>query len=266
MQIIFLGTGPSVAIPRKGHRDPVCSAARKGGKSRRGRSAALVFDAGKTILIDAGPDIFEQLTKNKPKRIDLVLLTHGHADAAGGIRDLSRWISKHMPGETVPVYTDVTTKRRLGNRLARENHLKFHHLRAYKTIRSGRSTILPFPVKHSFLPGFPTFGFRFGKRLAYASDVRLLPPKSKGIIKNIDTFVLDAAAYLKRRIPSHLGADQAIALAQELKIKHLILTQIGHTYPPHELAERQLQSYLKQQKTRRPSQVRLAFDRMQINL
>ena len=88
MTLTFLGTGPAAAIPRRGCRCSACVDARRGGKSRRTRSAVLVMDGKTAILIDAGPDILGQLKRERIRRFDAVLLTHGHSDATGGLRDL----------------------------------------------------------------------------------------------------------------------------------------------------------------------------------
>lgn len=260
MRLLFLGTGPAVALPRPGHRDPLCTDARRGGKSRRRRSAAVVSGNAWTVLIDAGPDITEQLNSARPARLDAVLLTHAHADAAGGLRDLDRWVARHWPTSTIPVFTDGMTKRRLAARHPHLKNLHFVSTPSFQPLPLKKIVIRPFPVRHSLTPGFPTRGWLFGQTLAYASDVAALPPRSARLLKNLDTLVLDAAMYLGRTMPAHLSADAAIRLAARLRVRRLFLTQLGHSHPPHAEAESATRRFLRDLKVNRPASVALAHD------
>lgn len=266
MKCTFLGTGPAIAIPRPGHTDPVCRAARKGGKSRRMRSAALLEEDNISILIDAGPDIAEQLERASPRRIHAIFLTHAHSDASGGMRALSRWLGTHMPSQTMDVHAHPSVIRRLRTAYADLQHFRYRSLRPYATVRVGRLSITPFPVRHSMTPGFPTFGFVFGKRFAYASDVASLPAQSKRMLKNTNTLALDGAMWFGSHIASHLSAPESITLAGKLGVRRLILTQIGHSYPPHEDAEKTIRTYMRSCKTAKPKSAFLAFDGMKIRL
>lgn len=264
LRLTFLGTGPAVAIPRDGHRDALCDAARAGGKSRRRRSAALVEGRSATLLIDAGPDIFAQLEAAVPARLDGVVLTHGHADAAGGIADLDRWLGLHLPGAHLHVYAETPTRRMLESRHPGLRHVRMATFRPHVLLRFGGLEVLPFRVRHSITPGFPTSGFAVGKRLAYASDVAAIPPRAAAVIRGVGTLVLDAAMWFGRGMPAHLTPDVAIPLAAKLRAKNLILTQTGHTYPPHEDAERELRRWAAETGSFDPRRLALAYDGMRI--
>jgi phosphoribosyl 1,2-cyclic phosphate phosphodiesterase len=261
MTLTFLGTGPAIAIPRKGCG---CRTCRRGGKSRRTRSSALARHGNKNILIDAGPDIIEQLRREKVKRIDRVLITHAHSDAAGGIKNLDRWLSKNQKTLPVTVFAEKHTIQKIRNRWKKLSALAFVAVRPLVKMKIAELTVTPFRVSHSMTPGFPTLGFKIGKRLAYASDVSGMPKSSKKLIRGIRTLVLDGAMYLKRHIKSHLSADESVRMAGDLRAENLILTQIGHSYPPHEQAEKELRQYLRSRHTRRPKTLRIAFDGMKI--
>src|SRR5690606_908771 len=63
------------------------------------------------ILVDAGPDIRNQLLDARVDRLDAVLFTHPHADHTHGIDGLrSFWLDTHR---LVPVYSDDFTQERL---------------------------------------------------------------------------------------------------------------------------------------------------------
>lgn len=264
MELLFLGTGPAVGIPRDGHDDPTCRDARAGGKSRRRRSAALVRTGKTTVLIDAGPDIDEQLEEACVEKIDAVFLTHGHADASGGLDLLNAWAGRQGFATKLPVFTDRNTRQRLQRRFPRLPFLELLPIKPFDDVRVGVLRILPVPVEHAMERGWETFGYRIGRNLGYASDVARIPPRSADALRNLRTLILDAAFYFDKKIlPSHLTTDESVAVGRALNVKRLILTQIGHTYPPHRVAVTALRRYLKKQ-TQGRFKALLAYDGLRI--
>ncbi|MBU1032476.1 MAG: MBL fold metallo-hydrolase [Patescibacteria group bacterium] len=263
LSITFLGTGPDSGIPRKGCVDDVCISARRGGKSRRMRSSALVSSGRVKILIDAGPDILEQLKRAKVRRLDAALLTHGHADACSGLRDLDKWAAAHLPNGLF-IMTDKVTRARLEKRFKDLCALRFVTIRSYAKIKIGNASIIPFSVKHSVTPGFPALGYLFGKQLAYASDAVGIPPCSSVLLRNIRTLALDGAKFGGKSMAMHFSSHESIRMASKLHAHHLVLTQLGHTYPPHERAEREIRKFLKTSKLKYPKRISLAYDGLTI--
>jgi len=268
MRLTFLGTGPDKAIPRPGHRDAACQDARRGGQSRRSRSAALIRISGRNILIDAGPDITAQLGREGIGIVDAVFLTHAHADAAGGLTLLDRYLRKRSDHKRVPVFTDKLTTGRLAKKFPNLGCLWFCPIENFLPVTFDDISFHPFPVAHSIQPSFPTRGYllkRDGKRLlAYASDVASLPWTTRRFLRGTPLLILDGAMYLKTKMATHLSVGQAIATAAALKTEKLILTQIGHSYPPHDLAEKEIKKYLRGKKLTFPGSVRLAYDGLEI--
>ena len=87
MKITMLGCGTSVGIPALGRAgwgtcDP------QNPKNRRQRCAILIQTKNTTILIDAGPDIRNQLLPLNINKLDAVLITHTHSDHVAGMDDL----------------------------------------------------------------------------------------------------------------------------------------------------------------------------------
>ncbi|MCU0319062.1 MAG: MBL fold metallo-hydrolase, partial [Flavobacteriales bacterium] len=82
----FLGTGTSQGVPVIACGCPICSSADP--RDARLRSSALVRANGRTLLIDAGPDLRAQLLRSRVRSLDAVLLTHEHMDHVGGIDEL----------------------------------------------------------------------------------------------------------------------------------------------------------------------------------
>jgi len=90
LRVTILGCGSSGGVPRLGGRWGACDPTNP--KNRRRRCAILVervTPQGATrVLVDAGPDMREQLLSAEVGDLDAVLFTHEHADHVHGIDDL----------------------------------------------------------------------------------------------------------------------------------------------------------------------------------
>ena len=87
MKLLLLGTGTSHGVPVIGCDCAVCNSTDK--KDKRFRASALFTTAaGTNILIDVGPDFRMQALEHKINKLDMVLLTHSHADHLHGLDDL----------------------------------------------------------------------------------------------------------------------------------------------------------------------------------
>jgi phosphoribosyl 1,2-cyclic phosphodiesterase len=257
IKLTVLGSGPSEAIPRMGCRCSTCLDAKKPkSKSRRMRSSVILKWQGKNILIDCGPDFLKQIKREKLNTVDAVLLTHGHADAAGGLKK-------------------ITTANGAAKIFSEEQTLKYlkriyGKLPSSRIIKPGRQfkifglKIIPFRVKHALREKtFPTLGFKIGP-LVYASDVSSVPKSSEKYFKNAKILFLDGAMWLGKKMAWHLSVEQAISLAKKFRVKKLYLTQIGHGYPPHKIAQKKVNDYCQKNKINFP--VILAYDGLKIKI
>jgi phosphoribosyl 1,2-cyclic phosphodiesterase len=239
MKITFLGTGPSLRIPRRGcGKWYVCKEARKpGSKSARLQSSAFFEFPRFNVLIDATQDFKKQLKLISGKKIDYVFLTHGHSDAAGGLPELTRFVKQTEMPEII--YTEKKVLKVASEEMLSID-LPLHHLTPYKAIDFKDFKLIPFRVEHAFNPKFPTLGYLFiagRKKIVYVSDFKKIPIKSKKLIKGADLVILDCAAY-KRPIPTHVSFPEILKLIKELKFKKVYLTQIGIAWPHYELAQK----------------------------
>src|SRR4051794_30588414 len=105
MRLRILGTGTSMGVPVIGCTCVVCTS--PDSRNRRLRTSAVVEAAGATVLIDAGPDMREQVLRHEIRHVDAVVLTHSHADHIGGIDDL-RPFSRQVTGG-LPIYGNQAT-------------------------------------------------------------------------------------------------------------------------------------------------------------
>ena len=87
MKVTMLGCGTSVGVPALGQAGwGKCNPEDE--RNRRQRCAVLVEVNDRVILVDAGPDIRNQLIPLELKKIDALLITHTHSDHVAGLDDL----------------------------------------------------------------------------------------------------------------------------------------------------------------------------------
>ena len=88
MRVTILGCGCSAGVPNifYGYGSTDCT----NPKNKRTRSAAYITIDGIDILIDAGPDLKDQIITNSIKNIDAILLSHAHYDHVGGLPELKQ--------------------------------------------------------------------------------------------------------------------------------------------------------------------------------
>lgn len=103
----FLGTGTSVGIPMVGCHCTVCLSAHP--KNQRLRCSVVIeTPKGKKILIDATPDLRTQFLRSKIETLDMVFITHDHADHVHGLDDL-RPLTFFNGRKPIPTYSSPET-------------------------------------------------------------------------------------------------------------------------------------------------------------
>ena len=117
IKITVLGTGTSVGIPALGklgwgNCDP------SNPKNKRQRCSILIQNDDTTILVDAGPDIKNQLIEHNIKKLDAVFITHQHSDHISGLDELRPFYFYNR--EKIKIYTNLETSNFL---LTRFNYL-----------------------------------------------------------------------------------------------------------------------------------------------
>ena len=173
MKLKLLGTGTSHGVPVIGCDCPVCCS--KDPRDRRFRcSAYLTTDNGKSILVDVGPEFRLQAIENRIKNVDVVLLTHSHADHLHGIDDLrifscdmfkkpeTESALKQFTAPAIPIYTNKKTLDDVASRFGyffvpvKEGggHAKVELLEAKEPFVVDNVTITPVPMIWKLLAGF----------------------------------------------------------------------------------------------------------------
>ena len=119
LRITVLGSGSSGGVPRIGPAGPNWGACDPSNpKNRRRRCALLVQRIGPggstNVLIDAGPDLREQLIGVGVGHLDAVIFTHDHADHVHGIDDLRMVVFNRR--SRLPAWMDEATERAIRTR------------------------------------------------------------------------------------------------------------------------------------------------------
>lgn len=233
----ILGCGSSGGVPRVGPSGwGKCDPSEP--RNRRRRCSILVEREGSggvtALLVDAGPDLREQLLGAKVEKLDALLLTHAHADHIHGLDDVRPLVIVHR--RRVPTYMDAATSARLrqgfGYLLETPPGSNYPPLLAERPLVSGQPVEIvgfgghcaatPFRVDHGEIDAL---GLRFGG-VAYTPDLVDIPPESLPFLEGLDLWVIDALRHAPH--PSHFTVRQALDWIARMKPKRAVLTNL-HT-------------------------------------
>lgn len=226
MKLTFLGSGCWQGIPAPFGDDEISQKVEWDSKDFRFRTSLHIeTEKGKSIIVEATPDIRLQSWKYKLKKPDAILVSHWHWDHLFGLLDLD-WFASKNP---LTVYGNNVTKEWYDERMG---HVKvdFQVFKSYETFQIDNIKITPLEVNHvDRTDGFLLEDMNTGKKMAYLSDLHGIPEKTDELIKNSDLVITDAT-YLASDInddPTHLQKDQIIPFLEKLSAKEIILTNIG---------------------------------------
>ena len=196
IKITVLGTGTSVGIPALGklgwgNCDP------SNPKNRRQRCSVLIQNENTTILVDAGPDIKNQLIEHNIKKLDAVFITHQHSDHISGLDELRPFYFYNR--EKIKIYTNVETSNFL---LTRFNYLfeksessqsyfspplELKHIEYFEELNINDINIKSIKQNHGVID---TLGFIFNDKFGYCTDVVDFPNNSFSSLYNLKVLII----------------------------------------------------------------------------
>ncbi|MGO9518458.1 MAG: MBL fold metallo-hydrolase [Candidatus Korobacteraceae bacterium] len=251
--LTVLGSGTSMGVPTIGCECRVCMSADP--HDRRTRPSVMVQWDGRTVLIDTTPDFREQAIRERIRKIDAVLYTHGHADHILGLDDVRPLSFPRITGGgKIPLFASDTTARTLRSvfRYIFEGDYKYGGL-AQVEIQPVNGPLELFGVTFAPLPVFhgdiPIEAYRFGSA-AYLTDFSSVPEESLAQLQDLDILFLDALRHHPH--PTHSTVASSLELVERLKPKRAFFTHIAHDLP-HEETNAKL-----------PANVRLAHDGLKL--
>ena len=254
MRITLLGTGTSQGVPIIGCNCKVCTS--EDPRDQRLRTAALVEVDDQNILIDAGPDLRQQLLRSHTTTLRALLLTHEHKDHTAGLDDV-RPINFLMK-QSLNIYGMA----RVLKVIRKDYDYAFNTYKypgvpelILNPIHSDQSfwidevEIVPIKVHHMTLP---ILGYRI-RNLAYITDASMIGEKEKEKLFDLDLLVVNALRIEEHY--SHFNLAQALALIKEVQPRKAMITHIGHEMGLYEEVSKLL-----------PSNVMLGYDGLTMDL
>ncbi|MBK0398501.1 MBL fold metallo-hydrolase [Limibaculum sp. M0105] len=235
LRFTVLGCGSSGGVPRIGPAGPNWGACDPNDPRNRRRRCALlvqrVTDEGETsVLIDAGPDIAEQLAHAGAGLLDAVVFTHDHADHCHGIDDLRMVVFNRR--SRLPAWMDARTEAAIRQRFGYvfetppgSNYpaiLDLFRIEGPVKIggAGGTLTLAPFSVPHGEIEAL---GFHIGP-LAYTPDISAMSDDAWEVVRGIDTWITDALRYTPH--VSHANVETALAWIADAAPRRAFLTNM----------------------------------------
>lgn len=235
LRFTILGCGSSGGVPRIGPNGPSWGACDPANPKNTRRRCALLVEreaaAGTTtLLIDAGPDVRNQLIDARAGWLDGVIFTHEHADHIHGIDDLRMIYFNRR--SLLPAWVDALTEPTL---LARFGYVfETPEGSAYPPIlelrrisgqirvdgAGGSIEVVPFWVPHGDIQAM---GLRIGP-VAYTPDISDMTDAAWTAVSGLDCWITDALRY--RTHISHANVETALGWIDRAAPRRAILTNL----------------------------------------
>ncbi|MEN0076760.1 MAG: MBL fold metallo-hydrolase [Paracraurococcus sp.] len=233
LRVTILGCGGSGGVPLLGGADGGgewgdCDPGEP--RNRRTRTSAVIEGPdGQRLLIDAGPDLRQQLLACRIGRFDAVVFTHAHADHILGIDDI-RQVNRSI-GRAVDAWGTRKTLQKLDERFdyafIGPTEFFFRPALEPRQVAFGEQfqtaglTVDAFRQDHGVMD---TLGLRIG-RFAYSTDVVMLPEESLAALEGLDTWVVGCFQHRPHHV--HANLERVLEWVGRLRPRRTVLTHMG---------------------------------------
>ena len=230
MKITILGSGSAYGIPMMfnawGKANP------NNPKNRRSRASILIEDKGKSILIDAGPDLRNQINDNNIKNIDSVFITHCHYDHVAGIPELPR-ATKTLE-HSIDIYATSGTISELKKSYGYLFDEKAEAEPESKSINwktlpdKGKFTASGLEFETMLFPHHSIFSsaFRY-KNFAYLTDWADFSPQWEDFLRDLEVLIVECNNGTEYEDNGHSHLANIIEIKQKVAPKKIILSHIS---------------------------------------
>lgn len=231
MKVTLLGCGTSVGVPALGHAGwGRCDPSDR--RNRRQRCAVLVESEGTTILVDAGPDIRNQLLPLALKKIDAVLITHTHSDHIAGLDDLRAYfwpdrvelpiLATTQHGTDIQQRFPYLFERKASSPSYFVPPMRIETIEAGTQITIGDVSVEIFHQAHG---NTSSLGFLFDGKFGYSTDVVDLADEVLDRLTGIPLWIVEALRETPHQAHSHY--EQTFSWIERVKPGRAVLTHLG---------------------------------------
>ena len=236
MKLRILGCGTSAGVPRIGADWGACDPNEP--RNRRMRVSLLVESGGQRLLVDCGPDLRQQLLDAEVGDLDMLVVTHDHADHCHGIDELRPIAQRRKSPVPLHARPDVIDRlrHRFGYAFAGSG---FYAAVVEPFILGEDLAIGDVTVRFADQPhgGITSLGLRFddnGRSAVYAIDFSQMTDAMAALYEGADVMICDCLQ--RREHPTHAHLDAALGWARELRVGHLYLTHMNNSLDYRTLA------------------------------
>lgn len=243
IKVTFLGTGTSIGVPVITCDCPVCTSPDP--RDKRMRTSVMVETAGKTFVIDCGPDFRHQMLQHQVINLDAVVFTHEHRDHIAGIDDIRAF--NYVLNKKIDIYGTPRVMEAIRvefpyifseTRYFGAPQLTIHPIGTDPFVVQGVE-FQPIPVLHDKTP---VTGFRIGD-FTYITDASSINAGELEKIRGSRVVVLNALRNSKH--VSHFSVGEAVDILTDLAPEEGYLTHLSHFVGLHEEVNKKLPGFIK---------------------
>ena len=231
MNVTMLGSGTSVGVPALGQAGwGKCNP--NNPKNRRQRCALLVQKDGFNLLVDAGPDIRNQLLAAGNPKIHAVLITHTHADHVAGIDDLRTF---YWPDQVkIPIYGIKSVLEELSTRFnylfEKDPASPSYFVPSLDLVEIEHDTRMDIggidiKILKQIHGRITSLGFVFDEKLGYSTDVVEIPENNFEHLMGLDTWIVEGLRETTHQAHAHFNL--AFEWIARCKPRQAYLTHLG---------------------------------------